>query len=357
MPKLKVLFIFNNCDWKTVEEKVAAVKKFYAPKVELLCDIRYTHYTDIPYEKVQGLSGVYNEPDKVVTTETIQEEWYDLHITSMAIGYDIVQFCISEADKKGHLTSVGIRGDNSQGPVQTTMFGGNEDYHAYQTINGIMIDLGNSFVVSSCHEISHAIYMLLGQNPDNTHKYFYGATPSKVFEDWNFNTPRFTDKDSKIQALIAYIKQLIGIYQKQLEDLQSQQIPAPTGDKLDLFCKAIKNHEGWFMPGPQYPKGSVSFRNKNPGNLRYAEQKGSIGKDSNNFAIFPTEEVGFAALRHQVEIACNGKSKVFKPTDTILQFFQKYAPASDNNEPYIYADNVAKAVGVPITTQMKDLLA
>jgi len=51
--------------------------------------------------------------------------------------------------------------------------------------------------------------------------------------------------------------------------------------KLDLFCEAIKEHEGW------YP-GSRSYRNKNPGNIKYIGQKRAVGQDSGGFCIFET---------------------------------------------------------------------
>jgi len=119
--------------------------------------------------------------------------------------------------------------------------------------------------------------------------------------------------------------------------------------KLDLWCEAIKEHEGYFA-------GSRSFRNNNPGNLKYLGQTGSIGKDKNGFAIFSTYEAGYEALKRMLTNACTGKSNVYSPTMTLYEFFAKYAPSSDNNNPNIYAETVANKLKVSPTVQIKTLI-
>ena len=129
--------------------------------------------------------------------------------------------------------------------------------------------------------------------------------------------------------------------------------PIPELPKRDLvyeFCKAIESMEGF------YP-GSRSYRNNNSGNLKYAGQKKAVGKDDKGFAIFPTYRDGFEALKNMIIYAASGKSKVYKPTFTFLQFFAIYAPSHDNNDPNNYANVVAKRLNMPVTTQIKDLLA
>lgn len=348
MPKLKVLFVFNNNTWTTVNEKVAAVKAFYAPKVELQCDIKFTNYTNIPFQKVSTLDGTGHQDgtDVVGSSETVADYWYNLNLSVPNSTYDIIVFALSEGDKTGHITASGIRSDKDQGPVETVIFGGKEGDSTY--VNGI--NIGNNFVVFTCHEISHAIYMILNKLPDNTHLYFYAGTPTKVLDDFVFKPANTVDQTTVLKNLIASLQKLVGVYQAQLAALNAKK------DRVTLFCKAIESREGYFAPSDRYPKGTASWRNKNPGNLRYAQQVGSIGKDSNNFAIFPTYEEGFAALRRQILAACNGTSKVFKPTDTILEFFQKYAPSNDSNDPVSYANEVAAKVYLPVTAQMKDVL-
>jgi hypothetical protein len=343
--QLKTLFVFNNCDWTTIPQKIEEVKKFFSPKIDMQIDVKKTSFINIPFVSVNALDGTSHQDGVDVTgkSETIEDAWYNKNLSIPNKGYDIIVFCISESDKTGHLTATGIRSDRDQGAVETIVFGGQENWRTY--VNGI--DIGNNFVIFSCHEISHAIYMLLG-GVDNTHKYFYSGQPAKVLED--FNTQPKTVDTLSIQEIIKNLLIKVGLLQQQLADLN-----APKTDKLDLFCKAIQEHEGYFPPSSKYPKGSVSYRNNNPFNLRYVGQTKTIGKDANNFAIFKTYADGFETGKQMVLNAIKGLSKIYKPTDTIFQFFSKYAPSFENNV-LAYAQSVATKVGVTIDFPISGLV-
>lgn len=125
--------------------------------------------------------------------------------------------------------------------------------------------------------------------------------------------------------------------------------PQPNGSLIDKWADAIQKFEGWFP-------GSRSYRNNNPGNIRYVGQKRAIGQDDKNFCIFKTYEDGRAELIDLLKRAAEGRSRVYKPTMTLLDFFKTYAPSSDNNHPETYANAVAKMIGVPTTTRIVDLL-
>lgn len=125
---------------------------------------------------------------------------------------------------------------------------------------------------------------------------------------------------------------------------------------LDTMCEAIKFREGWIGPSAQYPKGTPSFRNLNPGNLKYAGQYGSTGKDSKGFAIFPTYQAGYDALKRQILLVASGKSRAFPTPCTIKRFFEIYAPAKDNNEPLSYATQVAGKMKVGLSWELSDLI-
>jgi len=73
------------------------------------------------------------------------------------------------------------------------------------------------------------------------------------------------------------------------------------------------------------------------------------------FAVFETPEDWFDALVAKIQNAQNGNSKNYPATATLYEFFAKYAPASDNNNPKAYAESVAKQLGVSANTQIKDL--
>lgn len=134
-----------------------------------------------------------------------------------------------------------------------------------------------------------------------------------------------------------------------------------TKDRLiQKIAEAIQVHEGWFLPGvdPRYPNGSRSFRNNNPGNLKWIGQKGSIGMDAQGFAIFPDYETGFAALKYDIEY------KIFvRKIPNLLQFFQRYAPASDGNNVKAYAravlsrlEDYGPPMGWTIETPFDDMI-
>ena len=127
-------------------------------------------------------------------------------------------------------------------------------------------------------------------------------------------------------------------------------------EKKQIFTNRIINFGLCIQFEEGYFRGSRSFRNSNPGNLRWHNQIGNIGKDKDGFAIFPDYSTGFAALCRQLQAACYGRSKVYSPTDTLYEFFEKYAPANDNNKPREYAERVAAKLNISPSTQLKTLL-
>lgn len=127
-------------------------------------------------------------------------------------------------------------------------------------------------------------------------------------------------------------------------------------DVIPVFAKAIQAHEGYF-------KGSRSFRNNSPANFKtggtltpYMTKLGGVSLDAQHFVVFPTYEVGFNALCVFLRDACLGKLSSYQPTMTLYEFFQKYAPSSDNNDPKNYAVQVAKKVGCSIDTKLSEML-
>ena len=120
---------------------------------------------------------------------------------------------------------------------------------------------------------------------------------------------------------------------------------------ISAWALAIQSFEGF------YP-GSRSCKNNNPGNIRYFGMFASMAKgaDDKGFCIFETYEKGLNALETLLTRAVTGLSTVYSPEDTLLGFYEKYAPTSDNNYPTGYATFVAKKIGVEITTKIKDLL-
>lgn len=132
--------------------------------------------------------------------------------------------------------------------------------------------------------------------------------------------------------------------------------------KLDQWAEAQAKHEGF------YKAGSVAERNKNPGNIIFgplAQSFGSVAywthpKTKHDFAIFPSAAKGWEALERMLENAATGKSKVYNPEMTILEYASKYAPVRDEKGKLIpninYATSIAHQLGLPITTKIKYLV-
>jgi hypothetical protein len=132
---------------------------------------------------------------------------------------------------------------------------------------------------------------------------------------------------------------------------------APTTTMLDKWCLAIQKREGYFSPGqnPNYPNGTPSWRNKNPGNLKYVGQKKAVGQ-AGPFCIFATYQDGYDELKSLLTRAATTGIGRYYPTMTLLQFYHVYAPTEDQNDPASYAYYVAKALKVDVTTKIKELL-
>ena len=127
--------------------------------------------------------------------------------------------------------------------------------------------------------------------------------------------------------------------------------PAPTTyPKLLEWCTAAQNYEGWCENPP-----SRSYLNNNPGNLEFDGQPNAVlesGHNPNRFAHFDSYTDGLQALYNLFLRACTGQSQIYHPTMTLLDFYNVYAPSSDGNDVNAYAENIAQALGVPVTTQI-----
>ena len=142
---------------------------------------------------------------------------------------------------------------------------------------------------------------------------------------------------------------------------ESTPIP-PTKATIANFCLGLREYEGWILPsgkdwsGKVYPTGSQSYRNNNPGNVRfysggYLPKYLPVLKSKNNFAIFKDYATGWLYLTEMV------KAKIrTRPNQTLLQFMEVYAPYSDDNNPLEYATFLAKRLGVDISTKMSTLV-
>lgn len=123
------------------------------------------------------------------------------------------------------------------------------------------------------------------------------------------------------------------------------------GNLIDKWAAAIQKMEGYFP-------GSKAYANRNPGNIKASREpwQGQIGIDSSGFVIFDTYENGLRALKISLTNAATGKSSVYRPTDSLFDFFARYAPSTDNNNPNQYALFVAREIGVDPNTPISQLV-
>lgn len=120
---------------------------------------------------------------------------------------------------------------------------------------------------------------------------------------------------------------------------------------IGTMADAIQEFEGW------YPE-SRSFRNNNPGNLRWFNGAGTIpwsgatGLDAENHVVFDTYENGRMALAYQLTLAFTGRSRVYSLSDTLYDFFGKYAEGNQ----VAYAESVAARLGVSANATLASLI-
>lgn len=201
------------------------------------------------------------------------------------------------------------------------------------------------------HELLHACYFLANQRGanlvDDVHQHSGLSDPRpdasfanillKLQPYW----PLLTRQETLSRLAILQLK-AIELLKQWRDALKAKAVRKP---RITEWAEAIKEFEGYY-------EGSVSFRNNNPGNLKFAYQKGAIGKDEQGHAIFKTYEDGWNALIRQLTLAATGMSAAYKATMTLREFFAKYAEANQEQ----YAQFIAEKLGVPTDTKIKTLL-
>jgi uncharacterized protein (TIGR02594 family) len=112
--------------------------------------------------------------------------------------------------------------------------------------------------------------------------------------------------------------------------------------------------------------GTIAWRFNNPGNLRPAKAGvaiyGAIGvgktKSNGEFLIFASYEKGRAQKKALLRRKYNERTiytMLAGVEDKDGNVTQGYAPASDNNDPQVYADAISKQTGFPTTKKLSDL--
>lgn len=330
-----LVIVFNN---PTKEERhlaeVEKLKQWFGTRVPFLVSIRYEYFKDIPFSPyphhTQDLFG-------------IDPEWYKKHITPLSRGGDIILFVVPMAQWKGQRAR-GWRADRNEYGCVETHIGADEGEHIYE--NGK--DMGSTFFQYGRHEIMHALFMLQNK-PDTTHKHWDAGNLDGALAELADETPKTADVPA---GIVAQLLAVIAGLRKRVEELTREQVPkreTVVSVSVRDFAMAIQRKEGW------YP-GSRSYRNNNPGNVKYVGQRNAIGKDPQGFAVFKSYKDGFDYLCWMIANAKAGKSKIYTPDMTIEDFFKVFAPSGDKNDPMKYARDVREWTGAGTNYKIKDLI-
>lgn len=98
-------------------------------------------------------------------------------------------------------------------------------------------------------------------------------------------------------------------------------------------------------------EGTGCGSRNNPGNLRTWGSLPTAG----GFAVFPTCEAGWAALRSQVQRNIDRGLTIEEFFGGKAGVYPGYAPAADANQPYVYAANVSGWTGIPLGVPLNAL--
>lgn len=117
-------------------------------------------------------------------------------------------------------------------------------------------------------------------------------------------------------------------------------------DLIKDFAEAIARYEGF------YRTRSKAARNNNPGNLRSWGNTPVV----KNMAVFPTEALGWRALKLQIHKNIGRGLTTFtffagqrdEKGEVIRGGYPGYAPAKDGNDPVAYSNFVSARIGIPV---------
>jgi hypothetical protein len=135
-------------------------------------------------------------------------------------------------------------------------------------------------------------------------------------------------------------------------------VPAiPPDEELEAsitaVAEAIARAEGYYARGVHEGR-SLLFRLNNPGGLKKPALNAEALPtwEETGLVCFPTKDMGWAALRHQVRLMLTGRSRIYDPSDSLLHVGVKYADGDTN-----WGSNVAGHLGVSPAASLADLLS
>ena len=145
---------------------------------------------------------------------------------------------------------------------------------------------------------------------------------------------------SILQKILSLMAQILGLVQSptiepKVPIIEPHPSTEPVGSLLINWAKAIELYEG------------ANKTWNNPGAIR---------SKTGPFLKFKTYQEGFNYLLDYLTRAATGKHKAYWPEMTLLEFQKVYSPTLDNNNPKLYAEFVAKRIGVTVNEKIKNLV-
>jgi hypothetical protein len=139
---------------------------------------------------------------------------------------------------------------------------------------------------------------------------------------------------------------------------------------VDRILQAVGEHEGFSLTEEQCRSRGIRFPtraqiNCNPGNIRRWSRGGKALPTRAGYvdfaAMFPGDreralKEGWDVLRTLVRQYVDGQYHEGH-SPTLREMFAVYAPATDNNDPLVYAETVARKCGVSPDVALADLIA
>lgn len=128
-------------------------------------------------------------------------------------------------------------------------------------------------------------------------------------------------------------------------DLSPYGGPTTYPDGIKRMAQAIARAEGFYVAG------SVPARAHNPGDLKMINWTGpTLGE---GISVFQSDDAGWNALYRQLYLILTGDSRVYNLDMTIAEMGQKWTVTQQ----IPWSNNVANALGVPVTSPLWSILA
>lgn len=226
---------------------------------------------------------------------------------------------------------------------------------AWSQVNGLYVRFREDNHWITIYGYEDGKYWKAFDSYDNTHK--------KLSWDFTFGTVKrysvtVNDDLSILEQIVSLYSQVVSfltVWLTEVKPLNDAETPVivfekPKENRIHAWADAIQIYEG-------YAPGTRSYRNRNPGNLKYTSYTrtlGPTGFDKQNFCIFPTVAVGYAALCTFLSDAAKGELGAYRGVD-LYGFFNRYCPASDGNKPKHYAEYVSQQISVSPYTKIANL--